>query len=543
MEDDSGSFRVLIGQLERALGGFEWTRVETLCDDLVRAVRTSHAPEASHLARLLWLLRRKRRFRCITRFVEAAIHVGEDSAGIRRQYAQALIDQGFLVAAETVLRNTLAEAPGPPELFEVQGLMGRIYKQWYVSAPSGNARRRLETLQQAVDWYSTAYRASPRTNYWHGINVVALVARAERDGLELANSQSSVAMAAEIVAMLERDESARAGTTPVWEVATLLEGQLALGRLDALFERARQYSSHPEADAFEVGSTLRQLIEVWNLTDDEPPGSELLPVLRAKLLSAEGGTLAFAPRALARERERLSRPRLIHGADGFQTVQWYRRGLDCCEAVARLETESGRGIGTGWLVSAADCLPGGGNELLLMTNAHVISPAERPFRGALLPAEAIASFQLTDKRIGLGDIVWSSPVDCFDCTLVRLKTQPSIRPLTLASAPVEMRVPPPRMYMIGYPGGRDVQFSLQDNHLVGANDRLLHYRTPSEGGSSGSPVFNASWEVVALHHAGSATLKRIDGNEGTYEANEGIRLSALLLAARSAVSAGHHSEP
>jgi hypothetical protein len=39
-------------------------------------------------------------------------------------------------------------------------------------------------------------------------------------------------------------------------------------------------------------------------------------------------------------------------------------------------------------------------------------------------------------------------------------------------------------------------------------------------------VFNARWEVVALHHAGSTTAPRLHGL-GEYEANEGISLRAI----------------
>jgi len=39
----------------------------------------------------------------------------------------------------------------------------------------------------------------------------------------------------------------------------------------------------------------------------------------------------------------------------------------------------------------------------------------------------------------------------------------------------------------------------------------MHYRTPTDPGSSGSPVFNAKWEVVALHHAGSPATPRLHG--------------------------------
>ena len=53
-------------------------------------------------------------------------------------------------------------------------------------------------------------------------------------------------------------------------------------------------------------------------------------------------------------------------------------------------------------------------------------------------------------------------------------------------------------------------------------------RTPTEPGSSGSPVFESNaWEVVALHHKGKENMKRIDGQDGFYQANEGIAIRRI----------------
>ena len=101
-------------------------------------------------------------------------------------------------------------------------------------------------------------------------------------------------------------------------------------------------------------------------------------------------------------------------------------------------------------------------------------------------------------------------------------------PLELDPQALQMTEPPCRLYIIGYPGGRDIEFALHDNQLLALNPRLIHYRTPTEGGSSGSPVFGPSgWRVVALHHAGRKDMPRIDGKPGTYEANEGISIQAI----------------
>jgi len=127
--------------------------------------------------------------------------------------------------------------------------------------------------------------------------------------------------------------------------------------------------------------------------------------------------------------------------------------------------------------------------------------------------------------------VWSRSYEDLDATFVTLDGEPKAPPLELHDEAVEMPPPPdpsPRLYIIGHPMGRDIEFSIQDNHLLACNEKLLHYRTPTEPGSSGSPVFESQrWRVVALHHGGSSNVARIDGVNGTYEANEGIAIHAI----------------
>jgi len=85
-----------------------------------------------------------------------------------------------------------------------------------------------------------------------------------------------------------------------------------------------------------------------------------------------------------------------------------------------------------------------------------------------------------------------------------------------------------KAYVVGHPRGAGLQISLHDSRLLDVDDewRLMHYRTPTDPGSSGSPVFNEDWQVMALHHAGTSETPRLHG-DGTYEANEGIVLSAI----------------
>ena len=78
----------------------------------------------------------------------------------------------------------------------------------------------------------------------------------------------------------------------------------------------------------------------------------------------------------------------------------------------------------------------------------------------------------------------------------------------------------------------DLSFSLHDNEMLDNDDRVVHYRTPTDPGSSGSPVFNNQWNLIGLHHAGSREMRKLGGKDGTYEANEGIWIVPIVKAIR-----------
>jgi endonuclease G len=83
--------------------------------------------------------------------------------------------------------------------------------------------------------------------------------------------------------------------------------------------------------------------------------------------------------------------------------------------------------------------------------------------------------------------------------------------------------------IVQHPGGGLKQIAIRDNRLVDVLDTFLHYEADTEPGSSGSPVFNDQWEIVALHHASVPT----DGDRPGF-VNEGIRVSRLLAFIRQA---------
>jgi len=521
--------------LTAALSSYDWETAKQVCDRVIRTIQHEPTPCPTKEAKeILAALRKKRRFELMVPVAEALVMFGQSAPRVRRQYAQALIDQGLLVAPESILQALASEPLEDDSQFaEAHGLLGRIYKQRYVNAGQPQNTYARTFFERALAEYLQVYRLNPSIYYWHGVNVIALLHRGKADGIPLQNAPNAETLSREI---LEAVRGA-ASESDVFALATRLEVLIALGDSRGAEETALTYSLHPDADAFEVGSTLRQLQEVWRLTDQTPPGSTILPVLRAARLRGENGALDATPASVRHEISQVERAldqlEKNFGDDRIVTLKWYETGLQRTKSVARVERLNGKGHGTGWLVRAEDFFADRTGPLLL-TNAHVVNADGSG--GALSPDQAQANFQGLGTVFEFKDhVVWSSPPDKLDATFLEFRNGgPNADAMPLSTRKVELRTPVPRVYVIGHPSGRDLELSLHDNKLVGCNDNLLHYRTPTEPGSSGSPVFEEmSWKVIALHHAGGL-LNRLDGGTPPYQANEGISVLAIQSATRQA---------
>lgn len=532
--------------LVAALRAYDWPGAETVVGALVG--RLYHELEPLPLVAvgsILGALRRKRRFNLIARLSEALMHTGQDAPLVRRHYAQALIDRGLRVAPTMVL-EALAASPSidPRERAEAHGLLGRVYKQLYVTARAHATDAAPDApvpagahmfLTRAINQYRRGYDIAPAENHWHGVNVVALTELAQRDRVPLDKAINPEDLARDILRRLdERRQGGRADQP--WDVATRIELWLALDRPRDAQHAALDYVNHPDTDSFEASGTYRQLVEIWQLRTDAPPGSTILPLIQSAQLRGEGGAVGLE--SLVQELDTVQRARKhlerVFGDDRTQTIQWYEEGLKRARSVARIERPNGRGHGTGWLVDASEFLPGRPGVLML-TNAHVVNAEGGQ---ALLPEQARANFQGAREIVSFDRVEWSSPVSQLDATLLSLSATPSgIDAVPLCRSPLKLQSPPQRVYIMGHPGGRDLEFSLHDNRLLACSTSHAHYRTPTEGGSSGSPVFDSEgWQAVALHHAGSESMARLDDPRATYQANEGILVDAIRRAAKESRS-------
>lgn len=508
--------------------------------------------------RLVEELRNARQYALVLRLAEAIGRKRPSDAKARRLYAQALIEQGQVTAAIDVLERMAARLKADdPEAKEATGLLGRAHKQIFFDARDKTSPGAHAALKQAIAIYRKPFERDPKNpaTTWHGVNLVALLERARRAGLRVPGNPAVADVARQVLATLDTVPD---GQRDEWHHATRAEAALGLGvglgRTEAAWAEVhaalKSYVGTPQAKAFMIASTLRQFTQVWEL-ESEPQGAALVAMLRARLLEVSEGEVRLAPEALMQARKLPDpgpgRLEAVLGDLGTNTWKWWKTGLDRATAVCVVRSKMGVRLGTGWLARAGDLgldsarVPN--EERLVITNFHVVNEAGS--HDGITPDNAEIVFEAVDtqKAYTVRELLWSSPPERHDVALLRLSEPvPDIEPLPLAKN-LPLIEASSRVYVIGYPGGRSLAFSLQDNALLDHEGPPLgkpsvegvcrvHYRAPTEGGSSGSPVFNAKgWEVIALHHKGGKDgMPMLNGKPGTYAANEGVSMQSIVAA-------------
>ena len=223
------------------------------------------------------------------------------------------------------------------------------------------------------------------------------------------------------------------------------------------------------------------------------------------------------------ERRRGERPNLerIIGRDNLQSVLFLTKGAARARAVGAIGARDNI-FGTGFLIA-----PG-----ILLTNNHVLENE----------ADAEASFvsfnfeDSLDGGVGPEHRFALRPQDLFltsvdlDYTIVAVelhavdgKDLAEFGYIPLSSTPGKVLLGEP-LNVIQHPNGARKQVAIRENRFTALLDAYLHYETDTNPGSSGSPVFNDMWDVVALHHS---VVPQTDEN-GQFIGNEGVRISVIL---------------
>lgn len=556
-------FNKEINQIHKNLNGFEWNAVEEGCNNLIKIVFTNDLEyDKSIFLGLMKSLRKKRQFKPMIRLGDTLSITKHDNTEIEILYAQALIEEAQFASAINILkllRNRFnTHALQSDQYAEIMGLLGRAYKQLYIKTNYGTSNTSIEFLNKSIKYYYSIYKSNPEGRVWHGVNTVALVALGKRKEIPLELNLDFQIIAKDILASI--NAKLVQGAADAWDFATAVECCLALNEnIDALKWLAG-YSSHNSCDTFELASTLRQMEQIWELQVISGPGELIIPLLKAELLKRTGGQLNLNPDKIkselakqniiseqyqaAIEPKENGKLQKVFGQDSFKTYKWYMKGAARCLAVARIGLDSSIGHGTGFLIKGKDLHDSLGEELVLLTNSHVVSTD--PLEKALAPEEVTIIFEVLDHttEFSISEIIWSSPSNKLDTAILRFTESDQKRLIDLTSSidlyPLSKHLPilndDQKIYIIGHPRGGTLQLSFQDNQLLDHENPLIHYRTPTDCGSSGSPIFNRTWDLLGLHHAGSENMKCLNGQEGYYSANEGIWIDAIIKAMASEYS-------
>lgn len=224
---------------------------------------------------------------------------------------------------------------------------------------------------------------------------------------------------------------------------------------------------------------------------------------------------------------------VLGGFDDSDQISFLHRGIRAARAVCRL-VQGGEPVGTGFLVA-----PG-----IVLTNNHVIGSAAdaatftAEFDYELTiddePRSPLYRFDLDPERV----FVTSDADSGLDFTFVAV--QPESRrerePIaTFGWLPLDERVNKilegEPAVIIQHPRGNPKRVCLFAAELVDKLVDYLHYTTDTDGGSSGSPVMNRGWQVIALHHAAVTTDERRRGRN--IVVNEGVRVSRIFETLRA----------
>lgn len=197
-------------------------------------------------------------------------------------------------------------------------------------------------------------------------------------------------------------------------------------------------------------------------------------------------------------------------------ISYLELGVIRARSVVRIKRADGSS-GTGFVVT-------GGR---VITNNHVLPDADAA-------ATSIAQFNYQRTVTGLDAQLEEFALDAAgfhtsladDWSVVTLKGDAS-KWGQIALQPMAVKVGD-HVNIIQHPGGAQKQISIVANVVAFAGEGRVQYLTDTLPGSSGSPVFDADWNLIALHHSGGWITEPNAASKTTYYRNEGIAVDRII---------------
>ncbi len=189
--------------------------------------------------------------------------------------------------------------------------------------------------------------------------------------------------------------------------------------------------------------------------------------------------------------------KIIGEKNNLLRISWLERALKASKAVCRVVCADGN-KGTGFLTK----------DGYLFTNNHVLQSA-----AVAKTARIEFNYELDSSGSVKARTVYELDANDFKTSTPDQLDFACVKVIDRADAPLSQwghvefdaeAIPTAgdAVTIIQHPKGEDKQIALNANEVLGQLNQHLFYTTDTEPGSSGSPVFNKDWRVVAIHHAG-----------------------------------------
>jgi V8-like Glu-specific endopeptidase len=199
----------------------------------------------------------------------------------------------------------------------------------------------------------------------------------------------------------------------------------------------------------------------------------------------------------------------------FMPVSFLELGVQRARSVAKVQFDNGES-GSGFLL----------NDNILVTNHHVISDATQASAAHVLfnYQTSISGRDHEPKSFKLAPNKGFATSAEHDWTFIRMSGEANADWGAIEINEVDISATQ-RVNIIQHPSGGPKQIALYHNVVAYVGENRIQYLTDTLPGSSGSPVFDTQWHVVALHHSGGWILE--PGTKNQVFRNEGVNINRV----------------